>query len=389
MYTGWLTTILLASIATAKHLSNSHTSHHHKRHTQYHDRGLPTGKLPSPSQFSSDQGTKWSCDYVGELAFTQTLQTQGLGGDKCRTSKLGDKVIWNCGDMECGGDYTICGFSMGPAFYGTSSVMTVDTDGITNVDDNTFLEPWSGDAPPEAPQTGWGMDTTNVAHLNDTTGVAFAWEIWRGASDGSIVNRGNAAAAITLGTDKPIARRLGPLLTGPDTIQLGLLAIMRHGEYVYTYSIGGPSNIIVGRVKADDSVFDASQHEFLSHGSTSDWVSGVPNPNTTSVGATTANTSGQFGCGVYGSAFYSNYLQQFVIICGIYMNYVNMYISDTPYGPWSEEYSLLDGSTNSHASGNYGPMVHKMYSPGGSDQTLYFSMGPNGPFNMFKLEFHY
>ena len=56
--------------------------------------------------------------------------------------------------MECDGDYSVCGFSMGLAFYGTSSVMTVDTDGITNVDDNTFLKSWSDDTQPEAPQTG-------------------------------------------------------------------------------------------------------------------------------------------------------------------------------------------------------------------------------------------
>ena len=85
MYTGWLTTVLLASIATAKQHPKPHT--HHKGQTQHHHKGLPTGKLPSPSQFSTDQGKKWSCDYVGDLAFTGTLQKQGLGGDKCRTSK--------------------------------------------------------------------------------------------------------------------------------------------------------------------------------------------------------------------------------------------------------------------------------------------------------------
>jgi hypothetical protein len=71
-----------------------------------------TGTLPDPATFKRDNGTKWSIKYVGNLAFTDTLQAKTLEGDKCRSSKLGNKVIWNCGDMECKGDWTICGFSM-------------------------------------------------------------------------------------------------------------------------------------------------------------------------------------------------------------------------------------------------------------------------------------
>lgn len=71
-----------------------------------------TVTLPDPSEFTSLNGTKWSIKYVGNLQFTDTLQAKGLGGDKCRSGKLGDKVIWSCGDMECGGDFTACGFSM-------------------------------------------------------------------------------------------------------------------------------------------------------------------------------------------------------------------------------------------------------------------------------------
>ena len=162
---------------------------------------------------------------------------------------------------------------MGPAFYGTSSVLTIDTDGVTNVNDNDFLQPWSDDTAPLAPQTGWGMDTSNVAAINDTHGVAYGWEIWRGASDGSIVDRGVAVASITLGDTKPIATRVGPLLTGPDAIQLGLLATLRDGDYIYTYSIGGSSNLIIGRVPASDSVFDLSQYTFLQAGTSDIWLS--------------------------------------------------------------------------------------------------------------------
>lgn len=275
---------------------------------------------------------------------------------------------------------------MGPAFYGTDDVMVVNTTGVVNVQDNNFMQAWSGDPAPVAPQTAWGMDTSKVAPINDTHGVAYAWEIWRGASDGSIVQRGNAVAAITLGSTKPVATRVGPLLTGPDAIALGLLAILRDSDYIYTYSIGGPSNIIVGRASADDSVFDATKYQFLSHGSSTDWVSGIPEGSTTSIGATTANPSGQFGCAVYGSVFYSDYLQQYVIICNIDLSFVNMYTSPTPYGPWSAEYGLMSASTDAHVSRSYGSMVHPEYS---NTNEIYMSLGPNSVFNMFRITFNY
>jgi hypothetical protein len=327
--------------------------------------------------------------YVGDLKFTDKLGSENFGGDKCRTSKLGDKVIWNCGDMECGGDWQICGFNMGPAFYGTDDVMTVNTTGVVNVQDNNFIAPWSGDPTPLAPQNAWGMDTSNVAAINSTHGIAYAWEIWRGASDGSVVDRGNAVVSVTLGDTKPIATRIGPLLTGPDAIQMGLLAILRADNYIYTYSIGGPSNVIVGRVPANDSAFSASSYEFLAHGSSTIWTSGIPNSKTTTLGATTASDSGQFGCASYGSVFYSNYFNKYLILCNIYLNYVDMYTSDAPYGPWSAEYQLMNSGSDQRVAGSYGSMVHVEYAPGGSDKEVYFSMGPNSVFNMFKIQFDY
>lgn len=197
---------------------------------------LPTGSLPAPTQFAADKGTKWTITYVGDLQFTGKLGEEKLEGDKCRSSKLDDRVFWNCEDMECGRDWTICSFNMGPAFYDTDSAMTVNTTGVNNVQHNNFISPWSGDPAPEAPQTAWGMGTINVAAINDTHGVAYAWEIWRGASDGSYVDRGNSVVAVTLGETKPITMHMGPLVTGPAAIQMGLLAILRADNYVYTYS---------------------------------------------------------------------------------------------------------------------------------------------------------
>jgi hypothetical protein len=72
-----------------------------------------TGSLPAPSTFKAENGTKWTIEYVGNLQFTGGSSIMStLGGDKCRTSKLGSKVIWNCGDMQCAGDLAECGFSM-------------------------------------------------------------------------------------------------------------------------------------------------------------------------------------------------------------------------------------------------------------------------------------
>lgn len=344
--------------------------------------------LPSPAQFKADKGTKWKIELQGNLQFAGP-DTSNLNGDKCRTGKIGDKVIWNCGDMMCGDDVNICGFGMGPGFYGTDSVMKVNTADVTLVQNNDLVNAWIDDEPPQSPQWAWGMDTSNVAAINDTHGVAFAWEIWRGASDGSIVNRGNAAAVVTLGDNMPIATRIGPLLTGADKIQLGLLAILRDGNYIYTYSIGGPSKVIVGRVAADESAFDQSKHEFLQYGTSDTWVSDIPSSSTTTLGATTANSGGQFGCSVYGSVFFNTHLQKYVMLCGVFMTYVNMYTSDTPYGPWSAEYSIAQAGDNSGLlAQSYGAHAHPEYSSADGKE-WYFSIGPNSVFQVFKITFDY
>ena len=266
--------------------------------------------------------------------------------------------------------------------YGTDDVMTINTDSIDHINNNDFLNAWTGDQTPSKPQSAWGMDQSNVAPLNDTHGVVYGFQIWRGASDGSFVPRGNAVGVVTLDADKPIATRMGPLLTGPDALGMGLLAILRDKNYIYLYTQGGPSRLLVTRVPATDDVFDASNYESLLMG-TSTWQTGIPSTSDSKYGMTTANKSGQFGCSVYGSAFYSNYFNKYVIICNIFMTSTNMYTSDTPYGPWSEEYGLLSGWIG------YGSMAHPMYSPGGSHKELYFSQGPNSKFNMFKLTFDY
>ncbi|KAK7520869.1 uncharacterized protein IWZ02DRAFT_433285 [Phyllosticta citriasiana] len=340
-------------------------------------RTYPTGTLPDPATFKAQNGTKWSIQYVGNLKFTGSVGSKGFGGDKCRSSVLGG---------QCLPDWTACGFAMGPAFYGTGDVMTVNTSAVQNAQDWNFALPWSGDPAPQAPQTAWGMDTSNVAAVNDTHGIAYACEIWRGASDGSYVDRGNAVVAVTLGATKPIATRMGPLLSGPNAVQMGLLSILRDGDYIYSYSMGGPTGIVVGRVKAGDDAFDATKYQFLQANDFTNWGTPgtIPPGSTTQFGMKTAEGSGKFACNVYGSVFYSNYFQKYVMICTIYMSFTNMYVADNPWGPWSSQYSLLSGW-----GAGYGSHAHPEYSPNGSHKELYLSQGPNGPFNLFKLKFDF
>lgn len=347
---------------------------------------LATGKLPSPEQWKLDKGSKWTMDYVGDIKFTGGLAGKDVVGDKCRTSKLGDKIIWNCGDIGCNPDVLTCGFSMGPAFYGTGDVMTIDTTGVRYVQENDFLRPWHGDQVFSAPYQFWGMDTSNVAAINDTHGVAFAWQIFRGAPNNGHEDRGNAVAVITLGENKPIATRIGPLLTGPDKIALGLIAVLRAENYIYIYSDGGPSTVMVGRVPASDDVFDSSKYEFLEFGTSGSWVPGIPARGSMSFGATSLAKNQKLGCDHYGSAFYSNYLHKYVLMCNIFMDFVKFYISDTPYGPWSDEYSLASGPS---VQGKYGIHAHPEFSPDGSHKSFYFSMGPNAKMNMYKITLNY
>ena len=159
--------------------------------------------------------------------------------------------------------------------------------------------------------------------------------------------------------------------------------------------MGGPSGMTIGRVsKSNNAAFDASQYQFLEAASanstspvwsntgassTSNSSSYVPAPSTTTYGMYTS--AGTFSCLVYGSVFYSNYFEKYVIICNIYESVINMYTAPNPWGPWSGTYTLLEGW------GGYGSMAHPMYDPSG--KTLTISMSPDGAFSMFKVTFDY
>lgn len=347
--------------------------------------------LPDPTTFETHNGTKWHIDFIGDIQFTGPMGPKGLGGDKCRSSFLGGQHIWNCGDMMCGTEWQTCGFSMGTAFYGTSDPNTINASATTNIADYQFAAPAFYDPKPVAPQFTYGMDTSNVAEINSTTGIAYVWEITRGGKGSPYVDHGAGVVAVTLGATQPIATRTGPLMTGPDSVQLGLLAIMRADNYIYNYNQQGPTgNIIVGRVEASNAAFDASNYEFLTFASSTSssptWVSGIPAiADAAQYGMSTSESGGRFACEQYGSVFWNNYFEKYMLMCNLYMDNTYFYLADNPWGPWGTSYKLFDDN----GWLGYGVSAHPSYSPDGNHKELYFSQGPNVELHTFKITFDY
>jgi hypothetical protein len=207
---------------------------------------------------------------------TGALQTEGLGGEKYSTGKIDSQGIWNCGDTECSSDWTICGFSMGPAFYGTS-VLTVDTTNIAEVQNNDFLTAWTRGPRPHVP-----TDSLRQGHLKRGGDQPHAWSsiymadlarrIGRQYREPQEHSRQHHARSDEADRDAG-----GAAAHWPHATALGLLATLRDGAYLYTYPIGdwGLSNIVICRVAADDLVFDAAQYECLAQGPEADWVTGI------------------------------------------------------------------------------------------------------------------
>ncbi|CAD0105786.1 unnamed protein product [Aureobasidium uvarum] len=347
-------------------------------------------KLPDSDTFIRQNGTKWQIQYVGNIKFTGSIGELGLGGDKCRSSFLGGRHIWNCGDMECASDPFKCGFSMGPAFYGTKSVSVINTTAHANVGDFQFAPPWHGDPKPVPPQSQYGMDTSNVVPINATTGLAYVWEITRGAPDGSHLDQGAGVVFVTLGETQPIAKRVGPLLTGSDSVAVGIFAIARVQQYIYNYNLQGPfGNILVGRVEASDAALSASKYEYLLYPPDNKtapiWTRGIPAAkDAANYGMRTTESSGRFACSQYGSVTWSRYFHKYMLMCNLFLDFTFFYLAENPWGPWTGGYKLLGDDSGWLG---YGVSAHPRWST--KDNELYFSQGPSGPLNMFKLTFHY
>jgi hypothetical protein len=73
-----------------------------------------------------------------------------------------------------------------------------------------------------------------------------------------------------------------------------------------------------------------------------------------------------------------------VLMCTLYYDFSFFYVAANPWGPWSRGYKVL---TSGSGWGGYGISAHPGWSTKSNE--LYFSQGPNGPFNMFKLTFDY
>jgi hypothetical protein len=230
-----------------------------------------------------------------------------------------------------------------------------------------------------------------VVPINKTTGIACVWEITRGAPDGSHVDQGAGVVAVTLGSNKSVAQRVGPLLTGPESVQMGLLAIIDAGGYIYNYNQQGPfGNILVGRVKAGEASFDAKEYDYLAFPANSttapEWIAGIPDAKDAgSYGMRSSETTGRFICGQYGSVTWSEYFSKYMLMCNLFLNFAFFYLADDPSGPWTGGFKILSDS----GWLGYGVDAHPQWSPRGKENELYFSQGPNGPFNIFKPTFDY
>ncbi|KAH7311042.1 hypothetical protein BKA65DRAFT_484831 [Rhexocercosporidium sp. MPI-PUGE-AT-0058] len=75
---------------------------------------------------------------------------------------------------------------------------------------------------------------------------------------GDYIDRGSGIIKITLGTQVPLANRLGPLFSGQDSIQTGLMTILNPKGYIYTYTNGGHTSLVIGRSRLHNA-FDATK----------------------------------------------------------------------------------------------------------------------------------
>ncbi|KAF8852570.1 hypothetical protein BDZ45DRAFT_749457 [Acephala macrosclerotiorum] len=332
----------------------------------------PTGTLPDPITFAFENGTKWHISNVGTIYSSTDPR---MGWDNGRTSVLDNTLFWNFGDV-LSLDGLQDGFSTGPAFYGTpDDMLRVDMKNITNVLDLIFAEPAPSDPVPQQPTPFWGLSTSNVAEISPGVGIGFVWEVWRDTT-GTRVDRGLGIFRATLGDELPIANRTGPLVTGPDAIEVGIMTVMNAEGYIYTYTNGGPTGIIVGRALVADA-FDINAYEFLRLDNL--WIKGVPNKLEASL---EYGVQGIVHSDGQGSIMWSNYFEKYILFTSSYGSTMMFSASDTPYGPWTGLYELENIP-------GYGVNVHPFWSPDGSHKTLYLSSGQNNIIHMYKLEFEF
>lgn len=272
---------------------------------------------------------------------------------------------------------------MGAAFYATpSDPLRVDTKDFVDVLKVDFVKPHVSDRKPEGDTEHWGMDTSNVVEVDDGVGVCFAWEIWRDTT-GKEVDRGLAISRVTLGEKVPVAERFGELATGPEGLQVGLMTCMKADGYLYMYTNAGPTGIVVGRTKVADA-FKPETYSFLRLDGS--WVPGIPAHKDTAYGIQTiGQEQGKIHSDNQGSIMWNAYLGRYVLFTCMYGSSMNFYMSENPWGPWSQQYTLLE-------THGYGVNVHECFLREGEHggRVLYISSGSMGNvITMWRVEFGY
>ncbi|KAH7412838.1 hypothetical protein BKA64DRAFT_702953 [Cadophora sp. MPI-SDFR-AT-0126] len=336
-----------------------------------------TADLPDPKTFTADENKKWKITKLGPI-YSSSIKR--LGWDKGRTSTLAGTTFWNFGDVVSLDGPMKNGFCMGAAWYANpNNILEVDTKDCSNVAHWDFAKPHESDPKPCGDTKHWGMDTSNIAEVEHGVGIGFVWEIWRNTT-GKEVNRGLGIIRVTLGKNAPVAERVGPLVTGPDELQVGLMTIINAEGYIYTYSNAGLTGIVVGRAKLAEA-FDASKYEFLRGDGR--WVRGIPKRNDIGYGIQTiGKNQNKIHSNNQGSIMYNKYLRKYMLFTCMFGHATNFYMSETPYGPWTTEYRLLDNTPG------YGINVHPEMSE--DHRVLYISSGTmQNVISMWKVEFGY
>jgi len=231
------------------------------------------------------------------------------------------------------------------------------------------------------------MDTTNTAQVGPGTGICFAWEIHR-KPDGACKDIGNAVLQVRLGPDKPIATRIGPLITGPDKLQIGIMTVFNpnirstpHADgHIYMYCIGSGiwDSVIVGRAPVA-AAFDPGTYQFMKTSGEWDAPGVISQKGDTSYGMAGSPVSNS-----QGSIMYNAYLGKYMLFCGTMGHQASFYLADTPWGPWSKNYPLLESKEM-----RYGVNVHPDLLPGSDGREILVSWGTNVVQTMYKLTFNY
>jgi hypothetical protein len=230
------------------------------------------------------------------------------------------------------------------------------------------------------------MDTTNIVQCGPGTGICFAWEIRR-KPNGAYKDMGNAILKVTLRPD--IAARFRPLATRPDKIQLGNMTVFNPNThntphvdgYIYINCIGDGvfDSVIVGRVPVN-SAFDINSYQFMKANGEWDAQGVIPRKGDTSYGMPGSPVSNS-----QGSIMYNDYLGNYMLFCGTFARQASFYLSDTPVGPWSKSYLLLE----SPDAMRYAVNVHPDLFPHSNGRELLFSRGTNVVLTKYKLSFNY